>query len=268
MAITTLDGWIAAAKQCGVFKKTVSATATGLGFTTVFDRDGSPGAGALDIGNTANGVVPTDATAGYPTINAFGGGATGYLSILNFSNSVVSRLLLYDRVFACGAYAFNAATVLAAQPSFLGRIPGGAAADCAGCTEIWVEEVTTATGSLAVTVTYTNEAGAAGHTTGAVGLGGAPAIRRCWQLPLAAGDKGVSVIESVTGSVATAGTFNVMVLRRLGMGRVNDTNDISLQDFMRVGLPVIYDTSALYLLCNPDSTATGLPDIYYEIVNG
>lgn len=71
MAITTLDGYIGSAKQTITWMKTGTRTLIGAGAYTTFDLAGSPGAGTLAIGNTANGVVPTDATAGYPSHRNF-----------------------------------------------------------------------------------------------------------------------------------------------------------------------------------------------------
>jgi hypothetical protein len=268
MAITTLDQFVAAAKQRTIWKKTATRTTVASGWFSMFDLAGNPGAGTLAIGNTAAGVVPTDATAGYPLINAFGGGATGYIGRAVYSSTVACRIALYDRIFAAGAFAFNANTTLAGQPSYLGRIPGGTAADCAGQTELWAEMVTVATGNQAVAVTYTNDLGTAGRTTGAVGIGAAPTLGRCWQLPLQAGDKGVSSIQTIVGSVATVGTFNVMALRPLGEARIVAANFQQLVDWLAGGLPQVYADSALYPLINADSTSSGLPDLTIDIVNG
>ena len=268
MAIATLNELWAAAKQPADIKKTASRTAVANSWFSIFDLAGSPGAGTLAGSSTAAGVVPTDATAGYPTINAFGGASLGYLSSVEFGSSVACRIRLFDRLFLAGAYAFNANTALAGQPSFLSRIPDGAAINTAGETEIWVEQVTTATGNQAVNVTYTNQAGVATQTTGAVGIGAAPTVGRCWQLPLAAGDRGVAAINNVVGSVATAGTFNVMVLRPLWTGRVNIANAGDLHDWFRTAGRRVFEDSALYALISPDGTATGIPDIRPIIAAG
>lgn len=268
MSIATVDQYVAAAKQKIALKKTATRVTVALGWFSLFDIAGNPGAGTLAVGNTANGIVPTDALAGYPAINAFGGGNTGYLGRTSFGSTVACRLRIYDRVFSAGAYAFNANTALAAQPSFLSRIPGGTAAACAGQTELWAEMVTAATGNQAVTVTYTNEAGVAARSTGAVGIAAAPTVGRMWQLPLQAGDKGVSLITNIQGTVATAGTFNVHVMRLLADSRIIAANFGEVQDFIRTGLPQLFDTSALFLAVNADSTSSGLPDIELEIANG
>ena len=264
MAITTLDGLIAAPSQRVGILKTASITATALMATQNLQAAGNPGAGTLAGTSTAAGVVPTDSDAGFPTINTFGG-ATGYISKIEFSNTIPCRMSLFDCLFKAGAYAFNANTTLAAQPSYSGRVIGGT--DFSN-TEIWIEAVTAFTGNQSITVTYTNQAGATAHTTGTIATGVAPGIGRMLQLPLAAGDTGVQKIESVVSSVSTVGTFNVLVLRRLWNGRVRIANDGDIHDFMKTGLPQIFDTSALMCIVTPDSTATGLPELVAEVVYG
>lgn len=268
MAILTLDQLWAAAKQAADIKKTASRTAIANTWFSIFDQAGSPGAGTLAGSSTTAGVVPTDATAGYPTINPFGGTNEGYLSSVEFGSSVACRIRLFDRLFLAGAYAFNANQALSGQPSYLSRIPGGAAINTAGETELWVEQVTAATGNQAVNVTYTNELGTASRTTGAVGVGAAPTVGRCWQLPLAAGDRGVAAVNNVVGSVATAGTFNVMVLRPLWTGRIKIANDGDIHDWFRTQGRKVFEDSALYMLISPDSTATGTPDVRPIIAAG
>lgn len=63
-------------------------------------------------------------------------------------------------------------------------------------------------GSQSIAVTYTNQDGVTGRTTGTIAATGvAPIVGRMLQLPLQAGDTGVQKIESVTSTVSTAGTF-------------------------------------------------------------
>jgi hypothetical protein len=272
MAITTLDGLIAAAKQRVDHYKTASRTTVAGGWFTDFDLAGNPGAGTLAVGNTANGVVPTDATAGYPTIGAFGVGNRGYLSRIAAMNSVICTIRLFDCVFACGAYAFNANTALASQPSFDARVSlNGGSADYTGL-ELWAEMVTAATGNQAVNVSYYNETGAGGgtRTTGAIGIGAAPTVGRCWQLPLQAGDKGVSQIRNVQGSTATVGTFNVRLLRPLADIYVDVASKVVVQNWSDTGLPELFADSAIYkLVMSPSGTALGTQSVFnYDVVNG
>jgi hypothetical protein len=265
MAITTVNGIIGSVKQTPGYKKTAARTTVANGWFSLLDLAGSPGAGVLAGANTANGIVPSAGNAGFPQIAAFGGSAEGRIGNIDFGSTVACRIRVFDLLFKAGAYAFNANTALASQPSFLSRIPGGTAADCAGITELWAEMATAATGNQAVNITYTNSAGTAGRTTGATGIGAAPTLGRCWQLPFQAGDNGVQSITNVAGSVATVGTFNVLVLRPLWTGRVRAANDGDIHDYLRTGFKRIFETSALYVLVSADGTSSGVPEIDYTI---
>lgn len=265
MAITTLDQYLAAPSQRVGIIKTASVTSVALMPTQVLQAAGNPGAGTLAGTSTTAGVVPTDATAGFPGINAFAGGATGYISNINFGSTVPCRITLFDCLWKGGAYPFNAAVTLSAQPSYSTRVIGGT--DYTN-TEIWIEAVTAHTGNQSIAVTYTNQDGTTGKTTGTIATGVAPIVARMLQLPLAAGDTGVQKIESVTSTVSTVGTFNVLVLRRLWSGRVIVANWGDTHDFLKTGMPQIFADSALMTVVQPDSTATGLFEVVCEIING
>lgn len=265
MAITSQDGLVAAvvAGQSVLFNK-ANRNTVASGWFTMLDTAGNPGAGTLAGTSTAAGVVPTDATAGFPPINAFSGINTGYISSVDFGNTLAGRLRLADLLFKAGAYAFNANVTLAAQPSYASRIASG---DYKG-TELWIEAVTAFTGNLSVAVTYTNQDGVAGRTTGTVATGVAPTVGRMIQLPLQTGDSGVQKIESVVASVATAGTFNLLVLRPLWMARVRTVNDGGSHGPDLTDLPVVFADSALLLMVNSDTANSGVPDLNLGVING
>lgn len=264
MAITTLDGLIGANRQTVRFTKTASrVTAANINYT-ILDLAGSPGAGSLVVGNTTSGIVPTDSQLGIPSINNFGAGNIGYLAKVDFTNTVSSRLLIYDRLFSAGSFAFNANTTLTGQPSFVSRLPN---ANYNGL-EIWMEAASAFTGNQTIQVNYTNELGVTGRTTGAIATGVAPGPARMLLLPLQAGDRGVQTIESVTSTVSTAGTFNIHIMRKLWAGRVIVANGGDVHDFTKTNLPIVYDTSCLYHIIQPDAGATGLPTIDIDIVDG
>ena len=263
MAFTGIDSYVASAKQKIPWNK-ASMTTVANGWFSPFAQTGQPGAGTLAGASTTAGVVPDATVAGYPSIAAFGGGNTGYLTRMEFASTVACRIAVFDRLFLAGAYAFNAATSLSAQPSYLAREPFGTGQDC----ELWIEAVTAFTGNPSIAVTYTNQAGTAARTTGTVATGLAPTIGRCIQLPLQAGDSGIQKVESVTATVATVGTFNVMVLRPLWFARVSIANMGDVHDIIRTGMPRVYATSALYVMINADSTASGLPELSMQVSNG
>lgn len=274
MPISTLDQLIAAASQRTTIIKTAARTSVALVPFSILDIVGNPGAGVLAGTSTTAGVVPTSATAGFPIINAFAGGAFGYLNRIEFSSTVPCRLNLFDLVFKAGAYAFTGGTTaLTAQPSYAGRMIGGT--DFTN-TELWVE-VSTAflTGTAwQVQVTYTNQSGTAGRTSiispaqAAAGL----TLGKLFPLALQSGDTGIQKVDSVIatngGTLMTAGAFNVLVMRRLWQGRVRIANDGDTHDMLKTGLPQMFDTSALTLVVAADGTSTGLPEVVLEIVSG
>lgn len=259
MAITSLDSYIASARQQLTYMKSASRTTVSAIPFSMFDLAGNPGAGTLAIGNTANGVVHTASVTGYVPMLSFGG-LTGYLTGIDFGNTVACRIQLYDRLFSAGAYSYNSNVTLTSQPSYSARVPGGNYSSL----EIWLETVTAFTGNQTIQITYLDQGGLAGDT-GAYATGVAPTIGRMLRMPLASGDTGVQQISSVVSSVATVGTFNVHVMRRLWSGRVRSACDGDSHDLIRMGMPQIYETSALFPVIFTDSTSSGVPELRMEI---
>jgi hypothetical protein len=267
MAITNQDGLIAAlaTSQAINWQKSGARTMFPTAWMSLFDISGGQGAGVLAGTDTAAGVVPTDATPGCPLINNFTGSNTGYLGSVQYGSTVACRFRACDMLFKAGSYAFNANVTLASQPSYSARIPGG---DYKG-TELWLETVTAFSGgNLLVTVTYTNQDGVAGKSTGAVALGFAPTLARMIQLPLAAGDTGIQKIESVVLTGTTAGSLNILVLRPLWHGRIGGTNFGSVDGPDQTDMPILFDSSALVVQMNADSTLSGVSEIRLNVLNG
>jgi hypothetical protein len=264
MVISTFDGLIGSAKQYITMVKTASRTSVAAQWTSVYGLAGNPGAGVLAGTSTTTGIVPTDATSEHPTINAFGGGAAGYLAQVEFGGSTGCRIRLHDLLWKGGAYAFNAAISGQTPASFSSRVPGGT--DFTD-TQIWYEQVTAGTGVPSVNVSYNDQAGAA-STTGVTALPAAMIVGRCFQLPLAAGDTGVQGITGVTATVATVGTFNLLVTRPIWTGRCKIANDGDMHGPDKTLLAPIYADSALMMMVAPDATATGFPELELVIANG
>jgi len=277
MAITNLDSWILSSKQRQQLTKTTTRTSVALIPFSVFDMSGQPGAGTLAGTSTANGVVPTDATAGCPIIDS--ANSKYYLGRVEYSSSVISRLYLYDMLFKAGAYSFTAGTTsLSSQPAISSRCPDypGSGTVFGNGNQIWIE-VTTAfvTGTAwQVQVTYTNSAGVAGRTTviSAAQAAAALTLGKMFQLALQAGDSGVQKIESVIvtngGTAMTAGNFNVLILRQLWSNRVTVANGGGIDTLLQTGMTEIYNDSAIILVVQADSTSTGLPNIIFDVVSG
>lgn len=261
MAILSLDDFISAQKQNVIIRKTAALTTVAAMYGETLHLAGNPGAGTLAGTSTSAGVVPTDATAGCPVINAFPGGGKGYITGIKYKNDRACTIKLVDILWKGGAYAFNAAQALSGQPSYSSRVPGGT--DYKGL-ELWVEAVTAFTGNMVPTIQYTDQDGNAG-TTGAVALGFAPIVGRMAQLPLASGDCGIQTITNVACATATVGTFNVLVVRPLWEGDIRIANAGGVHSMLDTGMPEIFADSALALFVAGDSTSTGIPSVTIEI---
>lgn len=263
MAITNLDGYIGSTKQTVMQKKTASITTVALQVSSPFALAGIPGAGVLAGTNTANGVVPTELTAGCPNIVDFGVGKTGYITRINGYSSVAGTLILADLLFKAGAYAFNANQVLSDQPDYSGRVPVGGY----GSTMILLEAVTAHTGNQSIRILYTDGNDVA-RDTGVIATGVAPIIGRCFVMPMVGAGYGVKRIDQVISSVSTAGTFNVLVVNILAQMRIPVAGYSEARDLYGTGMPIVYQDSALVVYVRPDSTAMGLPEWEIEIANG
>lgn len=270
MAIATADGWFAAAKQKTQIRKNGALTTVAAQLFSNWDVAGNPGAGSLTIGNTTTGVVPTDAAAGAPIINAFGGAATGYLAAGRFRSAVAGGATLVDRLWHAGSVLMNAlaTTSFASQPAITQRLPGG---NDYSNTEIWLEfNAAVSATATTITVNYTNEAGVAGRVTVVTGSLSGYITRRIEVLALQAGDKGVQKIDSITvgGTVATTGSVNVLLVRRLADFDCRIANSLDSQAWDLIGAPVVFSDSCLFAPCQPDSTSGGTTTLGLDIING
>lgn len=270
MPITTLDELIAASKVVRPLHRTAGLTTVAGGWFTNFHIAGA-NAGVLAGGETtppANtaGRVPTDTIPGYPDIPW--SSLRSYLSRLSVMNTVACNFRIFDRLWVGGAYTFNANVAVTAS-SYASRVSyNGGAADYKGL-EIWAEAVTGSTLNQAYNVTYTDQDGNMSATTGATGIGAVTTVGRCWQLPLAAGDSGVQTITNVTGSVASAGTANIMVLRPIA-DLYLPANAAAVLNWADLGLPEIFNDSAIYCLAmSPTGTAFGtVGPLNFQFANG
>lgn len=258
MAITSVDDFIAASKVVRPLHRTAGLTSVAGGWFSNFHIAGAnpgvlAGGETTPPANTA-GRVPTDTIPGYPDIPW--SSLRSYLSRLSVLNTVTGNMRLFDRLWVGGTYSFNA-NVGVTSGSWASRVSyDGGSPDYRGL-EIWVETVTAFTGNQTWNVTYTDQDGNTGATTGATGIGAAPTVGRCWQLPLAAGDSGVQAISNVAGGTGSAGTANIMVLRPIADIYLS-ANAVGVFNWADLGLPEIFNDSALYALwMSPSGTALG-----------
>lgn len=273
MAITSLDQYLSATKQYVTIAKTNSVTTVaGVPFTLI-DRAGTPAAGSLNPGNTTTGVVPTDATTGFPLITAFNGSNKGYLTRVEATWPVTGSLELYDVLFWAGQTtiptASNTTVTLSTQPSYSARLP----LNSAGATdwtqaELWAQmSVAGSAHAHSVTVTYVDDANNTAEATANVSTN-AMQVNRLLRIPLNTQDRGVRQINSYTLNFAASatGAVSVLVMRKLWAGRVFGN---SMQwSIDQTGMPEVFADSALLLVAVADSTSSSTPGVRIEIAEG
>jgi hypothetical protein len=275
MAITTLDGYLGAYKQRVTIAKTNSVTTVAGQPSMLFDRAGLPAAGALNPASTTNGTVPTDATTGYPTIQAFNGSNKGYITRVEATWPVAGSLALYDVLFVAGQVTIptsgTTVTSLTSQPSYATRVPyksDGTNRDYSQC-ELWAySSVAWSNHAHSVTVTYvdqdnnTAEATANASTQNII-------INRMLRIPLNGQDVGVRQINSFTlnGVTSAAGAVVVAVMRPLWMGRIYGPGGGQWGPD-QTGMPEVFADSALLLVTYADSTSSSTPSVQIEIAEG
>lgn len=247
-------------------KAGLGATAFNV-FWSLWASGSIPAAGALAVGNTTTGLVPTDATTGAPSINDAGAGKALYLCELRPWRVSQRDLtaVLYDRLWHGGSFNANQAIgtpFTTASPAALTR------PDANGeNTEIWIEvNVAISATATSVSIQYTNSAGTAGRSTTAVLINGLQQSRFV-MCPFQSGDIGVRSIQGYTtsGTVATAGTFNIVIIRRIAMWSSTDQSTSppswpQIIEAARLGLPRIYNDSCLAWFMYATANATGEMD--------
>lgn len=259
MAITTMDG-LAAAMASGqrIVLQKASITSVANFYYTLWTAGGQPGAGGA-VGNIVAGVIPTDATAGSPVINAFTGANAGYLMTFDASSSVAGVLSVYDRLYHAGPFLTTTlhTDTLAGQPA-LSRVPNTDYSQL----ELWLE-VTAVFAATATTVSVSYQDGnnttqTATHTADVASLTGAP-INRMYPLRLA-NSTGIQKINSVTigGATNTTGQFNVVIQRNIVDHTVVSANiGRPKKGPFETGMPVVYADSCLAMMWNATATTTG-----------
>jgi hypothetical protein len=259
MAITTMDGLaaaIASGQRLLLYKASITAVAPF--YYTLWTTGGQPAAGGA-VGNATAGVIPTDATAGAPVINAFTGANTGYLLSFDASSSVAGVLSVYDRVYHAGAFITTTlhTDTLTGQPT-LTRIPNSDYSQL----ELWLEVTAVfAAAATTVTVSYqdgTNATQTATHTADIASLTGAP-VNRMYPMRLA-NSTGIQKINSVTvgGATNTTGQFNLVIQRNLVDHTVVSANiGRPKKGPFETQMPIVYADSCIAMMWNATTTSTG-----------
>lgn len=247
MAITTVDGWLASAKQYYAVSKSSFTTVAALQYS-LWQAAGVPAAGAAP----GAAAIPTKATQGAVLFNNPTAPALSYLGRVDAMSSAAGLLILYDRVAHMGglngtlttAQAVNTPTPDRGNVSGLG-------------TEAFLEwYTTTGTTATTATVAWTDDTGTA--RSSAISIAASMAANRMVQIPMVATAAGVRSVQTVTlsASTLTAGNFGVTICNRLASVPILANTPISLDPFA-LGLSRVPDNACLFFAVIPNATASG-----------
>jgi hypothetical protein len=266
-------------EYCGAYKqhvqisKTTSVTTVAGQPALIFTVGGYPAAGS-NPANTTTGVVPTDATTGFPPIQNFQSGNKGRLSRVEAYSTVNQVLTLFDVLFWAGPTTIptsgTTTVALTTRPSFTGRLPfqGDGTTRNWQETELWAWLSTAGSNHAhSVSIDYLDQDGNVANTGNLTTQN--IAVNRVLRLPWASGDNGTQDLTGykVNGATSSSGAVVVAVMRRLWQGRVlANTTAVFGPDM--TGLPEVFQDSALVLVGTPEGTATNTPHVILEIAEG
>jgi hypothetical protein len=188
------------------------------GWTSAWRWDGIPNAGAAAAAvaacdKTTTGALQFTNSAGSAVKRLVQGMGVH----ADYNNSGLNTILVMDRLLACGGLSGTVTTAQTVGGS-IGRYTDGVG------NQIWIEIQTLIGTTLrSVTVSYTNEDGTSGRTTTPRQIGssaqGLAEVHVALPCPLAADDRGVQSVQSITlsGSTGTAGDIAVVIYHPIAM---------------------------------------------------
>lgn len=259
MAISTEDQLLAGL-QPPQFCFNVGFTGVAAGqFHSPVYLAGRPGAMATPSSGLAGAAV-TSSRAGTLPIPGAVAGLNIYLAGMDVSQAGnIGAVLLADRLWdnsgitvtSTGAQTVNSATWPARDTS----------GSTFGAGILVGIEVSATLGNGAVsntTMSYTNSAGTAAHTATIPSFPASAPTGTFVPFALAAGDVGVRSIQSLTlGTSYVSGTMHLVAYRVLAVIPTPQANIASSQDFLQLGMPRVWDSSALQLMYLLSGTAGG-----------
>lgn len=259
MAITTVDGLVAGlVTPEEIYKSGATMEAAGV-MHSLFYTAGRPGA-AVAPSPGIGGAALTSYAGQIPFTNP--GSGNSYLARAAACASVIGTLLVCDRLWHNSGIAVATTTAQTVNSAtFPARDQDGATDGNGVMVGLEVSAATTnGAANTTMSLSYTNEAGTAGHaaTVGAIAPGAFPATAVAGTFVpflLAAGDKGVRSIQSITLAVSLGGgTVHLVAYRVLARIPITAANIAAVQDFAQTGLPRLYDNTVPFLLWVPSAT--------------
>lgn len=259
MAISTEDQLLAgmqAPEFC--FKGTFTGVAAGAFHSPQYVA-GRPGAMSAPSSGLAGAAV-TSSRAGMLPLTSAVSGLNIYLAGLDATQGGnVGAVLLMDRLWDNSGITITTTTGQTINSATWPARDSSGSTNGAGV--LVGLEVSSTLGNGAVTnttLTYTNSSGTASRTGTIASFPAAAPVGTFVPFALAAGDVGVRSIQTLTlGTSYVSGTMHLVAYRVLAVIPTPTANVASSQDFLQLGMPRIWDSSALQLLYLLSGTAGG-----------
>jgi hypothetical protein len=256
MSIVSLDGVIAGMQPPQYLTKAATGTIVAGRPHSLFYTAGVPGAGSAPAASL-NGSVHNAPLAGcFSFVND---AAKQYLArFAATSHAQGGLLLLCDRLWSNGGINITSTGAQAITS------PAWPARDNAGSTSgdgvLLGVEVSATTGSATPTLTvgYTNQAGTAGKTgTNTVGTNASAPAGSFFPIGLAAGDRGVRSVQSLTLSASwVSGTIHLVAYRVVTALELVAGGIGNAVDAITGGMPELFDDSCLWPVFIPSTSLT------------
>jgi hypothetical protein len=207
-----------------------------------------------------SGATVTSSRAGMLPLTAAVAGLNIYLAGLDACQAGnVGAVLVVDRLWDNSGISITTTTSQAITSSTWPARDASGSTNGAGI--LVGLEVSSTLGNGAVTNTtlgYTSSAGTAGRTGTIASFPAAAPVGTFVPFSLNAGDVGIRSIQTLTlGTSYVSGTMNLVAYRVLAVIGTPTANVAASQDFLQLGMPRIYDSSALQLLYLLSGTAGG-----------
>ena len=245
MSITTLDGVIAGLKPPqGLFKVGTAPEIAGV-YHSHFYASGRPGAAAVPSPGV-NGAALTSYAGQIPFTNPVSGNT--HIARFEASASVACTLLLCDRLWHNSGLSVTSTSLQSiTSPTWPARDANGSTNGEGVLIGLEVSTVTGA-GTPVITLTYTDQDGNTGITTGITGKT-ASNIGTFEIFPLAAGDTGVRAVTGYQQNVTwTSGSIHLVAFRILGILNLPVANVGAAIDALTGGFPQLYNDTVPFLV--------------------
>lgn len=267
MAITTVDGIVAGMVPGFPFQKNAFTGEAAGQIANLGVVAGNPGAWTLSAPGLAGAVVTTGTIGGaFPFANP----ATGNTYLAKLALAVGANIIgfeIYDLLwYNTGIIVTTTTAQTVNSVAFPARcVPatGSTPDTLGGRIQIWMHCTTATTNAAAIantTLGYTNQDGTTGRSAGLAYSWPATAVAGTMvPFGLQGNDTGVRSIQTVTlGTSYGGGAVNLLAVRSIASVYFPTATAGGIFDFADLGLPRLYDSSALYMNVLLSGTAAGI----------